>query len=96
MDENFEIRNLTINKADIIFPGETDINKEVTILGIQGQSGTIFKLNDGGEITLEFDGVYELNTHDIGIGGLKKIEIVNVPAGSEVAVTMVIEGGNYQ
>ena len=94
MDENFEIRNLNVDKVDVIFPQDTDSNKEVTILGVQGQSGTTFKLNDGGNITLEFDGVYEINTHDIGIGGLKKIEITNVPAGSMVAVTMVIEGGN--
>lgn len=73
-----------------------NVEKQVSILGIQGQKGTKFKLNNGGEISLEFDGIYELDTEEIGMGKINQIEITTVPTGSVVSLDLVIEGGNTE
>ena len=92
--DDFEIRQVIISadeaKSYIVFDNdikEEDRNKTVKILNIEGTKDTIFKLNNGGEIQMEFYGVYELDLDAIG-GDLNKIEICS--ANSEVIVNMVI------
>lgn len=92
--DDFEIRQVTISadetKPYTVFDNdkkEEDKNKIVKILNIEGTKDTIFKLNNGGEIQMEFYGVYELDLDAIG-GDLNKIEIYS--ANSEVIVNMVI------
>lgn len=92
--DDFEIRQVIISadeaKPYTVFDNdkkEEDKNKTIKILNIEGTKDTIFKLNNGGEIQMEFYGVYELDLDAIG-GDLNKIEICS--ANSEVIVNMVI------